>query len=93
MKRCGAYTAMALTIMLVCITHGMAAGENRVPKGFAFNNAVEYKEYSRFHGGTGTVRFKEYSVEAAYVREQYADGDESKQAVNHGIYVTVGYEF
>ncbi len=48
-------------------------------------------EYAAGFGGT--VRFKEYSVEAAYVREQYADGDESKQAINHGIYVTVGYEF
>jgi len=48
-------------------------------------------EYAAGFGGT--VRFKEYSVEAAYVREQYADGDESAQAVNHGIYVTVGYEF
>ncbi len=48
-------------------------------------------EYAAGFGGT--VRFEEYSVEAAYVREQYADGDESKQVVNHGIYVTVGYEF
>jgi hypothetical protein len=48
-------------------------------------------EYAAGFGGT--VRFKEYSVEAAYVREPYADGDESKQAINHGIYVTVGYEF
>ncbi len=44
-------------------------------------------------GFGGTVRFEEYLVETAYVYEQYADGDESKQAVNHGIYVTVGYEF
>lgn len=48
-------------------------------------------EYAAGFGGT--VMFKEYSVEAAYVREQYADGDESAQVVNHGIYVTVGYEF
>ena len=48
-------------------------------------------EYAAGFGGT--VRFEEYSVEAAYVREQYADGDESAEAVNHGIYVTVGYEF
>jgi len=44
-------------------------------------------------GCGGTVRFETYSVEAAWVREQYADGDESAEAVNHGIYVTVGYEF
>ena len=48
-------------------------------------------EYAAGFGGT--VRFKEYSVEAAYVHQQYADGDESAQAVNHGIYVTVGYDF
>ena len=41
----------------------------------------------------GTLRFEEYSVDAAVVREQYADGDESKQVVNHGIYVSVGYDF
>jgi len=48
-------------------------------------------EYAAGFGGT--VRFEAYSVEAAYVREQYADGDESAEAVNNGIYVTVGYEF
>jgi hypothetical protein len=48
-------------------------------------------EYATGFGGT--VRFEEYFVEAAWVREQYADGDESAEAVNHGIYVTVGYEF
>ncbi len=48
-------------------------------------------EYAAGFGGT--VMFEAYSVEAAYVREQYADGDESAEAVNNGIYVTVGYEF
>ena len=48
-------------------------------------------EYAAGFGGT--VRFNEYSVEAALVRERYADGDESAQVINHGIYVTVGYEF
>ncbi len=48
-------------------------------------------EYAAGFGGT--VRFETYSVEGAYVHERYADGDESAEAVNHGIYVTVGYEF
>ncbi len=48
-------------------------------------------EYAAGFGGT--VRFEQYSVEAAFVRERYADGDEGAQVVNHGIYVTVGYEF
>jgi len=48
-------------------------------------------EYAAGFGGT--VRFEQYSVEAALVRERYADGDEAALVVNHGIYVTVGYEF
>ena len=68
-----------------------------MPVGSDFDNTdePEYRELvSEYSAGFGgTVRFEQYSVEAAFVREQYSDGDESKQVVNHGIYVTVGYEF
>ena len=68
-----------------------------MPVGSDFDNTdePEYRELVPEYaaGLGGTLRFEEYSVEAAFVREQYADGDESKEVVNHGIYVTVGYEF
>jgi len=67
------------------------------PVGSDFDNVdePEYRELvPQYALGVGaTVRFEAYSVEGAFVRELYADGDESEQAVNHGIYVTVGYEF
>ena len=68
-----------------------------MPVGSHFDNTdePEYRELVPEYaaGLGGTLRFSEYSVEAALVREQYADGDESEQVVNYGIYVTVGYEF
>jgi hypothetical protein len=68
-----------------------------MPVGSDFDNTdePEYRELVPEYaaGLGGTLRFEEYSVEVALVREQYADGDESKQVLNHGIYVTVGYEF
>jgi hypothetical protein len=68
-----------------------------MPVGSDFDNTdePEYRELVPEYaaGLGGTMRFEEYSVEAAFVREQYADGDEGEQVVNHGIYVTVGYEF
>ena len=68
-----------------------------VPLGGRPNNDDEpqYRELAPEYsaGLGGTVRFEEYSVEVSLVREVFADGDESAQAVTHGIYVTVGYDF
>ncbi|MFH1689234.1 MAG: hypothetical protein ABIE42_03220 [Candidatus Eisenbacteria bacterium] len=68
-----------------------------MPIGSDLDNAVEpeYRELVPEYaaGVGGTLRFEEYSVEAAFVRELYADGPESEQVVNHGIYVTAGYDF
>jgi hypothetical protein len=68
-----------------------------MPIGSDFDNTdePEYRELvPEYAAGVGaTVRFEEYSVEGAFVRELYADGAESEQVVNHGIYVTVGYDF
>jgi hypothetical protein len=68
-----------------------------MPVGADFDNAdePEYRELVPEYaaGVGGTVRFEQYSVEAAFVRELYADGTESNQVVNHGTYVTVGYDF
>ena len=41
----------------------------------------------------GTVRFDAYSAEVAVVREQFAEGGESAQVTNYGLYATVAYEF
>jgi hypothetical protein len=68
-----------------------------LPVGSDFDNEdePEYRELVPEYafGLGGTVSFKEYSVDAAYVREPYGDGDESEQAVNNGFYLAVGYQF
>jgi hypothetical protein len=68
-----------------------------MPVGSDFDNTdePEYRELVPEYavGLGGTLWFKEYSVDVAMVRELYADGDESEHVINHGIYVTVGYDF
>lgn len=68
-----------------------------VPVGSDFDNddEPEYRELvpeSAFGFG-GTFRFGEYSAEAAFVMESYADGEVSEVATNNGLYVTLGYDF
>ena len=68
-----------------------------MPVGTDLDNAdePEYRELVPEYaaGLGGKLRFEAYSVEAAIVHELYADGSESEQVVNNGIYVTVGYDF
>jgi len=67
------------------------------PVGSDFDNTdePEYRELVPEYafGLGGTFRFQQYSVDVAFVREPYADGEESEQATNSGLYLTVGYEF
>ena len=68
-----------------------------MPVGSDFDNEdePEYRELAPEYafGFGGTVQFEQYSVDVAFVREPYADGDESEQAVNNGFYLSVGYQF
>jgi hypothetical protein len=68
-----------------------------MPVGSDFDNdsEPEYRELvpEYVFGVGGTLWFEHYSVEAAFVREPFADGDESEQVVNNGLYLTIGYEF
>jgi hypothetical protein len=44
-------------------------------------------------GFGGTLSFQQYSIDVAFARESYADGDEAGQAANNGFYLSVGYTF
>jgi hypothetical protein len=67
------------------------------PVGSDFDNAdePEYRELvpSYAVGFGGTVNFQQYSIDVAFSRESYSDGDETGQAENNGFYLSVGYEF
>ncbi len=41
----------------------------------------------------GSVKFDQYVADIAVVREQFAEGGDSGQATNYGIYFTAGYQF
>jgi hypothetical protein len=67
------------------------------PVGSDFDNAdePEYRELVPEYafGLGGTLSFQQYSLDVAFARESYADGDETGQAANNGFYLSVGYEF
>jgi hypothetical protein len=68
-----------------------------VPVGSDLDNAdePEYRELAPEYalGFGGTLSFEQYSVDVAFARESYADGDATGQAVNNGFYLSVGYQF
>ncbi|MBN2564782.1 MAG: hypothetical protein JXB46_03645 [Candidatus Eisenbacteria bacterium] len=63
--------------------------------GFSNDDEPEYRELvPQYAAGLGgTWHFEAYSIDAALVREEFADGDETGQVVNTGIYLSVGYDF
>lgn len=63
--------------------------------GFDNEDEPEYRELvPQYAAGLGAAwRFEAYSIEAALVREEFSDGDDTGQVVNHGVYLSVGYDF
>jgi hypothetical protein len=67
----------------------LRAGGSMVVRGEAEDVLVP--EYSLGLGGV--LRFVQYSVELSLVREQFELNGKSAEAINYGIYASVGYEF
>ena len=67
----------------------LRAGGSTVVQGEA--EGVLVPEYSV--GVGGVLRFDQYSGEVALVREQFELNGKSAEAINYGIYASVGYEF
>ena len=57
-KRIVFIMVLLFAIMLIAVGNGITQTEN-TPKGFAFNNPENYRDYPCLHGGVGTVKYVE----------------------------------